>query len=101
MYPGVNLLAFHGVEDLSELFYFLIGVLFLSFTFESVEFLIVKIEVAVVIPFRAVGVPAAAYTALLRYILFRTKKAATIRMSISVRIIVLCIRFGMFVTLLR
>lgn len=64
MRPCTNLFALHGVEYLSELLDVGLGVLLLFCSLETVKLLVVKIEVAVVIPFCAVGVLSATYAVL-------------------------------------
>ena len=64
MYPCVDLLGAHGIEYLAELLYVAFGIFLLFHSFETVEFLIVEIEVAVVVSLGAVCVLSAAYPVL-------------------------------------
>ena len=52
--PCVNLFGLHGVEHMAELLNIGFGVILLFCAFETVEFLIFKVEVAVVVSFGAV-----------------------------------------------
>jgi hypothetical protein len=65
MYPCVNLFSFHGVEDVSELFDVGIGIIFLFCSFETIKFLILEIEIAVVISLGTVAVLSAALAVLI------------------------------------
>ena len=61
VYPSVYFLLIHCVEYMLELLDVAVGILLGVHAFETVEFFIVEIEVAVVVPFCTVGVFAAAH----------------------------------------
>lgn len=62
--PVLHLLLAHGVEYLAELLDVGIGVILWFYAFETVQLLVVKIKVAVVVTFFAVGVLATAHAVL-------------------------------------
>ena len=61
VHPVVHLLLFHCVENLSELLNVAVGVSLLAHALETVELLIIKVEIAVVISLFAVCVLSTAH----------------------------------------
>ena len=64
MHPVVNLILFHGIEYVAELLDVAVTVFLGICALETVQFLIIEVQIAVVVSLCTVRMPAAAYTIL-------------------------------------